>query len=62
MTRGKKALSDMPRNQRTANRPLKFFTPTKHSVQMPKQNIMTGSTLLGPYFMPKMPNTGAVRT
>ena len=40
MTRGKKADSDMPRNQRRAKRPLKFFAATMSVVMRPKESII----------------------
>src|SRR5271154_2168003 len=62
MTKGKNALSDMPRNQRMVISPPKFLTVTTMTVVKPKQNIMIGRTRLGPYFLPAMPRKGAVRT
>lgn len=45
-----------------ASRPEKFVTAVTSKVKQPKQNIMSGSTRLGPYFLPAMPRKGAVRT
>jgi hypothetical protein len=59
LTRGKKALSAIPRNHRSAKRPPKFFTEDTSRVKQPKANIMHGRTLLGPYFLPKIPKNGA---
>lgn len=62
MTRGKKALSAMPRNQRSAISPPKLCAATVNRVMDPKENIIRGRTRLGPYFLPAMPRNGAVRT
>lgn len=62
MTKGKKALSDIPKNHRMASRPLKFMTEVTSTVKHPKANIMQGRTRLGPSFFPKIPKKGAVRT
>src|SRR5450432_524017 len=62
MTNGKKALSLIPKNQRMAIKPPNPFTAVTQSVHSPKQNIIHGNTLFGPYFLPKMPKNGAVST
>jgi hypothetical protein len=62
MTSGKKADSLMPRNHRKASNPPKFLTEETRRVKHPKENIMQGSTLFGPYFLPKTPKNGAVKT
>jgi hypothetical protein len=62
MTRGKKALSLIPRNHLIVKRPPKFFTAATHKVQVPKTNIIKGSTLFGPNFFPAIPRKGAVST
>lgn len=62
MTSGKKALSAMPRNQRSAKTPPKFCVEAIRSVIEPKQNIKIGSTRLGPNFLPSMAMGGANRT
>ena len=62
MTRGKKALSDMPKNQRNVINPPKFLVAVTNRVQEPKVNIISGSTRFGPYFFPRIARKGAVRT
>ena len=62
MTSGKKALSDIPKNHRTASKPLKLKTATTKIVHRPNAIIIHGSKTLGPIFFPRRPRNGAVRT
>ena len=62
MTRGKNALSDIPKNHRIVINPPKFITAVTSTVKQPNENIMAGSTRLGPNFLPKIPRNGAVKT
>jgi hypothetical protein len=52
----------MPRNHRIVINPAKFFTTVTIVVTNPKHNIISGNTLFGPYFFPRMPRNGAVKT
>lgn len=62
MTKGKNALSDIPRNHLMANSPEKFVTAAVRSVMDPKTTIIAGRTRDGPNFLPSNPKTGAVKT
>lgn len=62
MTRGKKALSDIPRNHLMASSPPKLKTATTRTVHRPNVSIMHGNTIFGPYFLPNTARNGAVKT
>lgn len=62
MTRGKKAASDMPRNQRRVKMPPKFWVEAARIVKQPKQNIRIGITLAGLKRLPSMAKGGAKMT
>jgi hypothetical protein len=59
---GEKVLSVIPRNERMVIKLAKFLTTTTMVVTTPKQNIINGKTRFGPYFFPKIPRNGGVKT
>ena len=59
MTSGKNAASDMPRNQRKANMPLKLKAADERMVKEPNENIRIGSTRAGLNFFPSIEKGGA---
>jgi hypothetical protein len=52
----------IPKNHLRAIIPPKSFTAAPNNVNVPKENIMMGRTLEGPYFFPSIPIGGANRT
>lgn len=62
MTRGKKAASDIPRNQRRAKMPLKLKAAAERRVREPKENMRHGRTRAGLNFFPNMAIGGAKMT
>lgn len=62
MTKGKNALSDIPKNHRIVINPPKFITAVTNTVKHPNENIIAGNTRFGPSFFPRIPRNGAVKT